>query len=118
MYEKEKSFMDKYINMKNPPRFSGEWKFFAFFFLDLLTIGGCFFWAKIVNNLVHLPLFFALLNYGLWIAIALVIVWRPYNDPGQRQIFAIIESIFFTDKNHYHALDPNRNYHGTYKEDE
>ncbi|MDN3734224.1 hypothetical protein [Enterococcus faecium] len=43
---------------------------------------------------------------------------RPYNNPGQRQIFAIIESIFFTDKNHYHALDPNRNYHGTYKEDE
>ena len=110
--------MDKYINMKNPPRFSGEWKFFAFFFLDLLTLGCCFFWAKIVNNLVHLPLFFALLNYGLWIAIALVIVWRPYNNPGQRQIFAIIESIFFTDKNHYHALDPNRNYHGTYKEDE
>ena len=97
--------MDKYINMKNPPRFSGEWKFFAFFFLDLLTLGGCFFWAKIVN-------------YGLWIAIALVIVWRPYNNPGQRQIFAIIESIFFADKNHYHALDPNRNYHGTYKEDE
>ncbi|EJX78537.1 hypothetical protein HMPREF1370_02163, partial [Enterococcus faecium P1123] len=25
---------------------------------------------------------------------------------------------FFADKNHYHALDPNRNYHGTYKEDE
>ena len=33
--------MDKYINMKNPPRFSGEWKFFAFS-LDLLTLGGCF----------------------------------------------------------------------------
>lgn len=51
-------------------------------------------------------------------AYGLVIVWRPYNNPGQRQIFAIIESIFFADKNHYHALDPNRNYHGTYKEDE
>ncbi len=40
MYEKEKSFMDKYINMKNPPRFSGEWKFFAFFLLELLTLAG------------------------------------------------------------------------------
>lgn len=94
MYEKEKLFVDKYINMKNPPRFSGEWKFFAFFFIDLLTIGGRDFWAKMVNNIVHLPLFFAFLNYGLWFTIALVIVWRPYNNPGQRQIFAIIESLF------------------------
>lgn len=91
---------------------------FRLFLFRSINAWWLLFWAKIVNNLVHLPLFFALLNYGLWLAIALVIVWRPYNNPGQRQIFAIIESIFFTDKNHYHALDPNRNYHGTYKEDE
>ncbi|MCS5465578.1 hypothetical protein NWO25_19645 [Enterococcus lactis] len=85
--------MDKYINMKNPPRFSGNGSFSPFFFRSI-NAWWLLFWAKIVNNLVHLPLFFALLNYGLWIAIALVIVWRPYNNPGQRQIFAIIESIF------------------------
>lgn len=75
MYEKEKLFMDKYINMKNFLRFSGEWKFFVFFFLDLLMFGGCFFWVKIVNNFVYLLFFFVFLNYGLWIVIVLVIVW-------------------------------------------
>ncbi len=68
---------------------------FRLFLFRSINAWWLLFWAKIVNNLVHLPLFFALLNYGLWIAIALVIVWRPYNNPGQRQIFAIIESIFY-----------------------
>lgn len=110
--------MDKYIRMKNPPRFSGEWKFFAFFFFDLLTIGGCLFWAKMVNHFAHLSMLFAFFNYLLWFSIGLAIVWRPYNHPGQRQLFMVIEAIFFADKNHYHAFDPNRNYHGTFKEDE
>ncbi|MDA9462128.1 hypothetical protein B835_2057 [Enterococcus mundtii 3F] len=39
-------------------------------------------------------------------------VRRPYNNPGQRQFFMIVESLFFVDKNHYHSIDPNRNYHG------
>lgn len=109
--------MDKYVNMKNPPRFNGEWKFYAFFFLDILTLGGCVFWAKMVNNMVHLSVVFSILNYLLWFSIGLAIVWRPYNNPGQRQIFVVIESLFFSDKNHYHAFDPNRNYHGNFYED-
>ena len=103
--------MDKYTNMTNPPRFNGEWKKWAFFILDLIILIACFFWTKGINVLFHLPIIFALLNYLLWFVIGLIIVWRPINNPGQRQIFAIIESLVFTDKNHYHALDPNRNYH-------
>lgn len=104
--------MNKYQRMVNPPRFNGEWKYYAFFLLDLATIGGCVYWARIMNNLFQLSLGFAILHYIFWITVSLIIVWRPYNNPGQRQIFLIIESLLYADKNHYHALDPIRNYHG------
>ncbi|MFB8449830.1 hypothetical protein ACFC3P_12355 [Enterococcus thailandicus] len=103
--------MDKYLNMKNPPRFSGEWKYYAFYLLDILTVGGGLFLAKSVNGLAHLPLLFSLLNYLFWFYLSVVIVWKSVLNPGQRQVFAIVESIFLSDTNHYHALDQNRKYH-------
>ncbi|MDB7088095.1 DUF5592 family protein [Enterococcus mundtii] len=104
--------MNKYLRMKNPPRFNCEWKFYAVFILDALTLIGFFLLAKGLNNLFHLSMVFAILDYILWLLIGGIMVRRPYNNPGQRQFFMIVESLFFVDKNHYHSIDPNRNYHG------
>lgn len=104
--------MEKYLQMKNPPRFSGEWKKYAFYVIDAIAMFILVYFAKILNMVCHIPLFFAFSNYILWIAIGFFILWRPHNHPGKRQIFIIIEAIFNSDKDHYHVLDPNRNYHG------
>lgn len=104
--------MDKYLRMKNPPRFSGEWKKYAFYVIDVIAFFSLVYFAKILNGMFHIPIFFAILNYLLWATIGVFMLWRPYNHPGKRQIFIIVESVFNADKDHYHVLDPNRNYHG------
>lgn len=112
---KEGIKMDKYMRMKNPPRFDGEWKYFAFFILDILTIVAFLFGARMLNNLFMLSFVAAFFNYILSFIVAVFMIWRPVKNPYQRQFFVIVEAIFFDDKNNYHCIDPNRNYHGKQK---
>lgn len=104
--------MDKYLQMKNPPRFNGEWKYFAFFVLDILTVLAFVFMARLMNNLFGLSFVAAFFNYCLAFIFAVFMIWRPAKNPYQRQFFVIVEAIFYDDMNRYHCLDPNRNYHG------
>lgn len=107
--------MKNYLNMKNPPRFSGEWKKFAFYIIDLILMGVMIYGTKIVNGLLGIPLWFAILHYVLTSIIVVLALWRPSNNPDKRQIFIVFESLFYSDNNYYHVLDPNRQYHGKTK---
>ncbi|MGK0607112.1 hypothetical protein [Enterococcus gilvus] len=108
--------MEKYQRMKNPPRFNGEWKYYAFYLFDLLTLGFLVFTARFFNNLFGLSVVAAICNYTTAVCFGLFMIWRPAQAPYQRQFFVIIEALFCSDQNHYHAIDPNRNYHGTKEE--
>ncbi|WP_314576443.1 DUF5592 family protein [Enterococcus gilvus] len=104
--------MEKYQRMKNPPRFNGEWKYYAFYLFDLLTIGFFLMFARFFNNLFVLSFVAAFFNYLAAFIFSILMIWRPAQAPYQRQFFVIVESLLFSDRNHYHAIDPNRNYHG------
>lgn len=102
--------MDKYYGMKNPPRFTGEWKYYAFYIFDIITVLGFMLLAHKLNVMFHIPLFLAFFHYIFWFIFAIFLIYRPIRSPGQRQFFVIIESLFFSDRNNYHVIDPNRKY--------